>query len=220
MHEDLYGAMRQAVIDGDVDLARELARGALAAGMDPLQAINRGFAPGVHYVGEQFGLGEMFLPELVHGRRGHEGGRRGPRARARAPRRRACQPRPRVLGTVHGDVHEIGKTLVYTMLSASGFEVHDLGVDVPTERFVQQVRELKPDVVGLSALLTTTLPGQREVIEALQQAGLRQQLKVVVGGAPVSQHGPTKSARTATARTRWRAVTLLRRLLGHGPTAT
>jgi corrinoid protein of di/trimethylamine methyltransferase len=220
MHEEPYGAMRQAVIDGDVDLARELARGAIAAGLDPLQAINQGFAPGVHYVGEQFGLGEMFLPELVLGGEAMKAAvevlepelaRRGA---ARASLGRV------ILGTVHGDVHEIGKTLVYTMLSASGFEVHDLGVDVPTARFVEQVRELKPDVVGLSALLTTTLPGQREVIEALQQAGLRQQLKVVVGGAPVSQQWANEIGADGYGEDAMRAVTLLRTLLGHGPPPT
>ena len=214
MHEGLYTAMRQAVVDGDVDRARQLAREAIALDVDPLEAINRGFAPGVTHVGEQFGRGEMYLPELVLGGEAMkaavevlepEMARRGS---ARTSLGRV------VLGTVHGDVHEIGKTLVHTMLSAGGFEVHDLGVDVPAERFVASVRELKPDVVALSALLTTTLPGQREVIEALQQAGLRQQLKVVVGGAPVSQQWAEQIGADGYGEDAMRAVTLLRELLG------
>jgi corrinoid protein of di/trimethylamine methyltransferase len=219
MHEELFAAMRQSVIEGDVDRARELAQQSIAAGVDPLQAINLGFTQGVTYVGEQFGLGEMFLPELVLG---GEAMKAAVEILEPELARRGTE-RPSLgrvlLGTVHGDVHEIGKTLVHTMLAASGFEVHDLGVDVPAGRFVAKVRELKPDVVGLSALLTTTMPGQREVIEALQQAGLRQQVKVVVGGAPVTQQWAEQIGADGYGEDAMRAVTLVRSLLGHGAPA-
>jgi methylmalonyl-CoA mutase cobalamin-binding domain/chain len=92
-----------------------------------------------------------------------------------------------LIGTVEGDIHSIGKNIVTTMLRASGFEVIDLGVDVPTEVFVKKVKELKPDVLGLSALMTTTMTKQREVIEALRGAGLLKGMKVIVGGSPVSE---------------------------------
>ena len=216
MHDELLSAMRQCVIDGDVERARELAQQSITAGLDPLEAITRGFTPGVNHVGEQFGLGEMFLPELVLGGEAMKAAVEvlEPELQRRGTARQSLGRV--VLGTVHGDVHEIGKTLVHTMLSASGFEVHDLGVDVPATRFVEAVRTLQPQVLGLSALLTTTMPGQREVIEALAAAGLRTQVKVVIGGAPVSQQWATEIGADGYGEDAMRAVTLVRALLGHG----
>lgn len=214
MHEELFAAMRQSVIDGDPDEVRVLAQRALELGIDPLEAINRGFVPGVTHVGEQFGLGEMFLPDLVLGGEAMKAAvnvLEPELARRGAERERLGTV---VLGTVRGDIHEIGKTLVQTMLSASGFQVHDLGVDVPVERFVGAVRELKPHVVGMSALLTTTMPGQRLVIEALEREGLRQQVKVIVGGAPVSQGWATEIGADGYGEDAMRAVTLVKALLG------
>jgi corrinoid protein of di/trimethylamine methyltransferase len=216
MHDELLRAMRQCVIDGDVERARQLAQQSIAAGLDPLEAITRGFTPGVNHVGVQFGLGEMFLPELVLGGEAMKAAVEvlEPELQRRGTARQSLGRI--VLGTVHGDVHEIGKTLVHTMLSASGFEVHDLGVDVPATRFVEAVRTLQPQVLGLSALLTTTMPGQREVIEALAAAGLRAQVKVVIGGAPVSQQWATEIGADGYGEDAMRAVTLVRALLGHG----
>ncbi|MBK7349566.1 MAG: corrinoid protein [Gemmatimonadetes bacterium] len=214
MHEELFAAMRQSVIDGDPDEVRVLAQRALALGIDPLEAINRGFVPGVTHVGEQFGLGEMFLPDLVLGGEAMKAAVAvlEPELARRGAQRESLGTV--VLGTVRGDIHEIGKTLVQTMLSASGFQVHDLGVDVPVERFVGAVRELKPHVVGMSALLTTTMPGQRLVIEALEREGLRQQVKVIVGGAPVSQGWATEIGADGYGEDAMRAVTLVKALLG------
>lgn len=214
MSEPLLAAMRQAVIDGDADQARALATEALAQGMPPLDAINLGFVPGITWVGEQFGLGELFLPDLVLG---GEAMKAAVSVLEPELARRGAQREPLgtvVLGTVRGDIHEIGKTLVHTMLSASGFEVHDLGVDVSVERFIAAVRERKPDIVGMSALLTTTMPGQKLVIEALAAEGLRGQVKVIVGGAPVSQAWADSIGADGYGEDAMRAVTLARRLLG------
>ena len=219
MPADLFEAMRQSVIDGDVDRARELAQRSITAGLDPLAAITRGFTPGVTHVGEQFSLGEMFLPELVLGGEAMKAAVEvlEPELKRRGTERQSLGRV--VLGTVHGDVHEIGKTLVHTMLAASGFEVHDLGVDVPVARFVEAVRELRPDVLGLSALLTTTMPGQREVIEALAAAELRRSVRVVVGGAPVTRQWAGEIGADGYGEDALRAVTLVRALLGHGARA-
>jgi corrinoid protein of di/trimethylamine methyltransferase len=214
MTEPLFEQMRQSVIDGDPEAVERLAREALAAGVDPLEAINRGFVPGIHHVGEQFGLGEMFLPDLVMGGEAMKAAVAilEPEMRRRGTARDTLGVV--VLGTVKGDIHEIGKTLVMTMLSASGFVVHDLGVDVTPERFVAKVREVGAHVVGLSALLTTTRPGQRTVIEALDREGLRPGVKVMVGGAPVSQGWADSIGADGYGEDAAAAVTLARRLVG------
>jgi corrinoid protein of di/trimethylamine methyltransferase len=187
MHEELFAAMRQSVIDGDTDQVTVLAQRSLDLRIDPLDAINQGFVPGVNFVGEQFALGEMFLPDLVMGGEAMKAAVAllEPEMVRRGSQRASLGTV--VLGTVTGDIHEIGKTLVQTMLSATGFQVHDLGVDVPTELFVAKAREVNADIVGLSALLTTTMPAQRLVVQALEREGLRPKVKVIVGGAPVTR---------------------------------
>jgi corrinoid protein of di/trimethylamine methyltransferase len=187
MSDELFTAMRQSVIDGDAEQAEVLARQALERGLDPLDAINKGFVEGVNYVGQQFGCGEMFLPDLVLAGEAMKAAVAvlEPEMQKRGSQRQMLGRV--VLGTVKGDIHEIGKTLVATMLSASGFQVYDLGVDVPFEKFAQKAREVGADIVGVSALLTTTMTGQKSVIEALGDGGLRPKVKVMVGGAPVTR---------------------------------
>ncbi len=187
MSLELYSDMRQSIIDGDTDQAAALAQQALEQGLDPLDAINLGFVPGVNYVGEQFGRGEMFLPDLVLAGEAMKTAVAvlEPEMQRRGSRRKMLGKV--VLGTVKGDIHEIGKTLVATMLAAGGFEVHDLGVDVPVAKFAEKAREVGADIVGVSALLTTTMVGQKAVIEALDDMGLRPKTKVMVGGAPVTR---------------------------------
>jgi methylmalonyl-CoA mutase cobalamin-binding domain/chain len=119
-----------------------------------------------------------------------------------------------VLGTVKGDIHEIGKNLVATMLSASGFEVYDLGVDVPFEKFAQKARDVNADIVGVSALLTTTMVGQKTVIEALDDLGLRPKVKVMVGGAPVTKSWAEEIGADGFSEDAMGAVTLAKKLMG------
>ena len=214
MHEALFAAMRQSIIDGEPEIVEKLAREALALGIDPLDAINHGFVQGVNFVGEQFGAGDMFLPDLVMA---GEAMKMAVTVLEPEMKRRGSQREKLgtvVLGTVKGDIHEIGKTLVMTMLSASGFQVHDLGVDVPAERFVAKVREVNADLVGLSALLTTTMPGQRIVIDALVKEGLRAKVKVMVGGAPVSHAWAKEIGADGYGEDAMAAVALAKRLVG------
>jgi len=185
--EELFQAMADSVIDGEPEIAADLARRAIAEGIDPLEAVNKGFARGVDEVGAQFGCGEAFLPDLVLAGEAMKAAVAvlDPELAKRGSHRQTLGKV--VIGTVKGDIHDIGKTLVATMLSSSGFEVQDLGVDVPVAKFAETAREVNADIVGLSALLTTTMVNQKAVIEAIEDMGLRPKVKVLVGGAPVTR---------------------------------
>jgi len=219
MTEQLFTAMRQSIVDGDAARATALAQEALDAGITPLDAIDRGFVPGLSWVGEQFGAGELFLPDMMLAARAMQKavGVLEPEMRRQAMERRVLGRV--VLGTVKGDIHEIGKNLVGMMLATSGFEVHDLGVDVAPERFVEAAREHEADVVGVSALLTTTMAGQRTVVEAFEAAGLRPRVKVIVGGAPASATWASEIGADGYSEDAIGAVALVRRLVGAAETA-
>jgi corrinoid protein of di/trimethylamine methyltransferase len=214
MSDELFNAMKQCVIDGDTDQAAALAQKALELNIDPLEAINKGFVPGVNYVGEQFGVGDMFLPDLVLAGEAMKTAVSilEPEMQKRGSQRQMLGKV--VLGTVKGDIHEIGKTLVATMLSASGFQVFDLGVDVPIEKFADKAREVNADIVGVSALLTTTMVGQKSVIEALDDMGLRPQVKVMIGGAPVTRGWADEIGADGYSEDAIGAVAVARRLVG------
>ncbi len=185
--EDLFKEMAQSITDGEAEKAAELAKQSVAQGIDPLDAINKGFVQGVNFVGDQFSCGNMFLPELVMAGEAMKAAVAvlEPEMTKRGTERKMLGKV--VLCTVEGDIHEIGKTLVGTMLSATGFQVFDMGVDVPIMKVVEKAREVNADIVAMSALLTTTMVHQKDVIEALEDVGIRSKVKVMVGGAPVTQ---------------------------------
>jgi corrinoid protein of di/trimethylamine methyltransferase len=213
MTEELYKNLAQAVIDGDDEAAEALARQALQQGVDPLEAINRGLTPGIDVVGELYGTGEYFLPDLILGGEAMKAALAvlEPALAAAGQERQVLGTV--VLGTVEGDIHEIGKSLVGSMLSANGFRVHDLGIDVEAEEFVTRAREYGADIVALSALLTTTMLHQRDVIEHLSEAGLRERVKVMVGGSPVTQAWADEIGADGFAEDAASAVTVAKRLM-------
>jgi corrinoid protein of di/trimethylamine methyltransferase len=213
MTETAFQAMRQAVVDGDADAAEAAAKAAIAAGIPPLVAIDEGFMPGMKEVGAGFAAGDLFLPDMMLAARAMQRalGVLEPELKAAAVERTVAGRV--VIGTVAGDIHEIGKNLVGMLLSTSGFEVHDLGVNVAPERFVEAAREHNADIVGLSALLTTTMTGQRSVIEALEAAGLRPPVKVMVGGAPVTGQWATEIGADGYSEDAMGAVELAKRLV-------
>ena len=178
--------LAQAVIDGDVEEARRLARAWAESGADPLEAVEHGFAEGIRRVGELWEEGEYFLPELIQGAEAMKAALETLRPWLGATRggtgRKGCV----VIGTVQGDLHDIGKSLVATMLSAHGFEVHDLGSDVPVARFVKEARLHGADIVAASALLTTTMVAQRDLARAVRDAGLTPPPRILIGGAPTT----------------------------------
>src|SRR5512136_2436812 len=214
MSRELFEVMKQSIIDGDEEKAAELAQQALAQGIDPLAAINDGYVPGISYVGEQFGAGEMFLPDLMLAAEAMKAavGVLEPEMQRRGTHRQMLGKV--VLGTVKGDIHEIGKNLVATMLSASGFDVFDLGVDVPFAKFAEKAREVNADIVGVSALLTTTMTGQKNVIEALDDLCLRPKVKVMVGGAPVTRSWAEEIGADGYSEDAIGAVELAKKLMG------
>ena len=213
MAEDTYSAMRQSIINGAPETATGLAQQALSDGIAALDAINNGYVPGMHDVGEQFARGQMFLPDMMASAEAM----RAAMAVLEPELTRLGTERPMagvvVLGTTKGDIHEIGKILVGTLLTAHGFRVHDLGVDVPGERFATKAREVSADIVGVSALLTTTMRNQKDVIESLEKAGLRSQVKVMVGGAPVSRGWAAEIGADGYAKDAMSAVVLARQLM-------
>jgi corrinoid protein of di/trimethylamine methyltransferase len=214
MSEDLYKQMAQAVIEGDDEEAEALAQQALDRGVDALEAINKGYTAGMDVVGELFSSGEYFLPDLILGGEAMKAALAvlEPALKA-AGQEREVAGRV-VLGTVKGDIHEIGKSLVGTMLSANGFEVYDLGIDIESEEFVARAREYSADIVALSALLTTTMLQQRDVIEHLAEAGLRERVKVMVGGSPVTQGWADQIGADGFAEDAANAVVAAKRLMG------
>jgi corrinoid protein of di/trimethylamine methyltransferase len=191
MSQEIFDKMAQSIIDGDGEAAEALAREAIRMSLDPLEAITQGFVVGVNQVGDAFACGRAYLPELVMAGEAMKAAVAvlEPEMKAKGSERQMRGTI--VLATVEGDIHEIGKSLVGTMLGASGFEVHDLGVDVPIEQIVAKAQEVDADIICLSALLTTTMVRQRELIAALEQAGLRKRIKVMVGGAPVTREWVT-----------------------------
>ena len=214
MTDELFQKMSQSILDGDSDAAIALAKQAIESGIDPLEAISKGFVVGVNQVGESFACGEAFLPELVMAGEAMKAAvaTLEPEMQKRGTSRQVYGKV--VLATVEGDIHEIGKTLVGTMLSASGFQVYDLGVDVPTAKIIEKVKEVDADLVGLSALLTTTMVKQKEVIDELDKLGLRKKVKVMVGGAPVTKDWVQKIEADGYSEDAIGAVGLAKRLVG------
>jgi len=214
MHEQLFKDMAQSIIDGDAELAEQLAKQAVELGIDPLEAINQGFVIGVNHVGSEFSCGNAFLPELVMAGEAMKTAvsTLEPEMARRGTERQVFGKV--VIGTIEGDIHDIGKTLVATMLSASGFKVFDLGVDVSALKLVEKAREEKADIVAVSALLTTTMVRQRDVVEALDDMGLRPQVKVMVGGAPVTREWVSEIGADGYSEDAIGAVQIAKQLMG------
>lgn len=183
----LLNSLREAVMVGDAARAEELAKEVVAEGIDPLMAYDVALRDGITEVGDQFSRFELFLPDLVIAADAMKAAAAILEQEIqRAGGERKSQGKV-VLGTVAGDLHDIGKTIVATLLSSHGFEVIDLGVNVSRDTFVQAVRDEKPQILGMSSLLTITAKELRNVIEALTEAGLRHSVQVIVGGGAVTQ---------------------------------
>jgi 5-methyltetrahydrofolate--homocysteine methyltransferase len=181
----LLDDLRKSVIDGDLNATQDQVNQALAQKIPPDEILKDGLIAAMSEVGRMFENGDFYVPEMLISARAMKGGLAILRPQLAAANIQAIGRV--VIGTVQGDLHDIGKNLVGMMLEGAGFELVDLGTDVSPEKYVAAVKEHNPDLVGLSALLTTTMPRMKDIVQALQAAGLRERVKVMIGGAPVTE---------------------------------
>lgn len=208
----LLNDIAQAVVDLLPEKTVELTRQAQAAGIAPQKILLEGLAAGMKRVGELFAAQEFFVPEVLMAARAMEAGM----AMVQLPAGESTAAGRVVLSVVEGDIHDLGKNIVKVLLKAEGFQVTDLGKDVPIETIVQAVAEQQPDILGLSALMTTTMTVMPVVINRLAEAGLRSRVKVVVGGAPLTAEYARSIGADGYAADAIAAVQLAKQLLGHG----
>ena len=182
---ELYGKMSEVLISGGVEEIKKLTQQALDEGNQASDILSQGLLPGMDIVGQRFKACEMFIPEVLRSAKTMAGAMEI--LRPLLSEKDAAGAGTVIVGTVEGDLHDIGKNLVGMMLEGAGFKVVDLGTDVKPQDFVEASKEHKPQIVGLSALLTTTMPKMGETVNALKEAGIRDQIKVMAGGAPVTQ---------------------------------
>ncbi|KUK36621.1 MAG: Trimethylamine corrinoid protein 1 [Thermacetogenium phaeum] len=202
----------QGVIEGNVDKVKDLTASLLESGIDPLEIVNQGLIVGMNTVGERFKAGDMFVPEVLMCAKAMSSGME--LVKSRLAGRKVQSAGKLLIGTVKSDLHDIGKNLVAMMVESTGFEVINLGVDVDPEKFVNAIKEYQPDIVGMSALLTTTLPYMKETIEAIEEAGLRDQVKIIIGGAPVTQNYADQIGADGYAPEAASATELCKKLMG------
>jgi len=211
MTQKIFEEAIKAIVDGDTDRATELARRGLDEGIAPLDLMNSGFIPGINQVGDLFGSGKLFIPGLIKSANAME------KATAvindAIPQEQETVSGKIVIGTVEGDMHDIGKTIVVSLMRANGFEVLDLGRDVPTDRFIEAAEKFNADIIGSSTLLTTTMPMQKELEEELKKAGLKDKYKTIVGGAPVTQRWADRIGADAFAQDAGDGVKKVKQLL-------
>jgi 5-methyltetrahydrofolate--homocysteine methyltransferase len=209
---DFIASVYNAILDGQQKSVSTAVQAALDAGVDPTELLNQGMIAAMTEVGRLFEQGDYFVPEMLVSARAMQAG-----LEPLKPVLMKSNFKPSgkiIIGTVKGDLHDIGKNLVAMMLEGSAFELVDLGVDVPPEKFVDAVKHSDAQVVAMSALLTTTMPNMKATIEALKQAGLRDQIKVIVGGAPITQEYADSIGADGFAPDASRAVSLAKSLVG------
>jgi len=187
MDQEYFDKLAQAVVDGEADVAVQLVNDGLGKGVDPIDAIEKGLARGIMKVGEDFGTGEVFLPELIMAADVMKKTTSILDEKIKASGTTRTTLGKMVIGTVKGDIHDIGKSVVASVLQANGYDVEDIGIDVAVDGFIQSVKQNNADVLGMSTLLTLPLQVLGEVIAAMKEAGLREKVKIIVGGCPVTQ---------------------------------
>jgi trimethylamine corrinoid protein len=211
MSKEFFAQALESIVKGDVDKATELAQRGLDAGINPLELMTNGFIPGINQVGDLFGSGKLFIPGLVKSAEAMQ--KAAAIINAAIPQEHATVSGKLVIGTVEGDMHDIGKTIVVSLLRANGFDVLDLGRDVPIARFIDAAEKYGADIIGSSTLLTTTMGVQKELEEELKKSGLKEKYKTIVGGAPVTQRWAARIGADAYAQDASEGVKKVKQLL-------
>jgi 5-methyltetrahydrofolate--homocysteine methyltransferase len=213
MSSQILDNLSNAIIKLNIEEARKQSREALTAGIRPLDIIHIGIRSGLDAVGEKFQRGEAFLPELMIAAKATEAAVAVIEPELMKTGAQATTTASVVMATVQGDIHDIGKNIVILLMKSAGFAVHDLGVDQPPDAIVQKTKEVHPDVIGLSAVLTTTMPKMKEFIDILIEEGIRDHFKVIIGGAPVTQEFADAIGADGYGPDAARAVELVKRLV-------
>lgn len=211
MSTEIYEAAMAAILKGDTEAATAVAEKGLNEGIDPVMLINSGFIPAISEVGEQFGSGRLFLPELMKAAKAMQAAT--DIINKALPENETQTSGRIIIGTVEGDVHDIGKTIVISLLKANGFDVKDLGRDVRVDRIIDEAEKFDAQIIGTSALLTTTMPRQKELEEVLESRGLKERFKTIVGGAPVTTRWAKRIGADGYAENATEAVKLAKTLL-------
>jgi corrinoid protein of di/trimethylamine methyltransferase len=211
--EGIFEQLKQSIVDQDEDAVLEAVNKALADGVEPRTIIDKGLLPGLNVIGEQFENEDIFLPELMQAALAFQAAMAILEPRIKAAGGDGQKKGKIVLGTVKGDLHSIGKNILKLLFETSGFEVWDLGIDVDLFKFVDKAKEVDADIIAMSALLTTTLVGQRDVIEALKDQGTRDKFKVIIGGGATTAEWAETIGADGWAGSAYEAVNLANRLV-------
>jgi trimethylamine corrinoid protein len=211
---DLLTKLRLAIMEGDEEQAREAAQECLDAGIAPVVAVEAGLRDGLRIIGEQFERLEVYLPEMIMAADAGNAVMEVLQPAIEASGDRTTSPGTVLIGAAKGDIHTIGKSILAMLLRLAGFEVHDLGEDVAATTFLEKARSLNADIIAISALMTSTMPGQREVVNLLRDVGEREKFRVIVGGAPVTPEWSEQIGADGYAETATGGVTLALKLMG------
>jgi trimethylamine corrinoid protein len=211
--EELFEAAKTSIVKCDVETALEVFKKSQAQGIDPVQILEMGFIEGIKEVGDQFGDGILFLPELIQSSQVMEKATELVNKAMKVANEHIARKRI-LIATVEGDVHDIGKAIVASFFKANGFEVLDLGRDVPTEKIIEEAVSFNADIIGTSALLTTTLAQQKKLDQMLKKRGLKDKIKTIIGGAPCTQRWADRIGADAYAEDAADGVKKAKSLLG------
>jgi len=214
---EIFERLLKVIIDGDIELAKKIAEDAVNAGITPIDAIENGLMKGMKIIGEKFSRLEIFLPDVLVAADAMDAAIAVLKPRMMPEELSKTKIGKVVIGTIQGDIHDIGKSIVSIMLSASGFEVFDLGKDVPLLNFVKKADEINADIIAVSALMTTTMEYMRELILLMRETEVRQKYKVMVGGAPVLPEWAEEIGADGYGKDASEAVGVAKRLLRHEP---
>jgi corrinoid protein of di/trimethylamine methyltransferase len=209
-----FDDLAKSIIDGDSDLAKRIIKNLLKSRTDPLEIVENGLTRGIKVVGEKYGCGDIFLTDLLMSADAMKVGMDVISPEIIKQKKKLKKMGSLVIGTVEGDIHDLGKNIVIALFSANGFDVVDLGVDVSVKEFIDKVKELRPDILGLSALMTATIPRQYDVINELISNGIRDQVKVIIGGAAVNQNFANEIGADGYAENAIDAIELAKKLIG------